>query len=386
MLFNLSPLEIIGILIFVLLIFLAPWFIRSRIISSVTKGTVALEDMVNDAQNILVDLCKDKGRPTHDPTKSIKNFMEFFVIPPVDLDPYKIVKKFEKILDLGEERFKYMTDEIAPNANPEWRSNVIMTLKSIIAINSVAKLVRHNLELAKKTGNLQILIMLQMSLPLIMRIVKAQFEGTKAFSECRPIGDGLGPLVAGLMLKEYTQNDLREMDELVISKKQIDEHNVTIVRAKGPGGRIGKLGKVLTTVIKEENINRIITVDAATKLEGEKTGKVAEGIGIVIGGLGVDKWMIEEELLKRDIKFDAVIVKMSPEEAISDMKPEIADASKKALEVIERSILMSKKGSNILVAGVGNSCGLPNIITDLSQIQIKKENEKSEKEGRRWLF
>jgi len=354
-------------------------------ISSVTKVTTELEGMVNDAQDVLVKLCREKGKPSHDPVKPIKNFMEFFVVPPVDLDPYRIVKKFEKILDLSEDRFKYMVDVIAPTANPEWRSNVIMTLKSIIAINSVAKLVRHNLELARKTGNLQILIMLQMSLPLIMRIVRAQFEGTKAFSEGRPIGDGLGPLVAGMLMKGYKQADLREMDDLVISKKQISERNVSIVRAKGPGARIGKLGKVLTNIIEEENINRIITVDAAAKLEGEETGKIAEGIGVVIGGLGVDKWMVEEELLKRKLKIDAIIVKMSPEEAISDMNQKILEASNKALKVVERSILRSEKGTNILLVGVGNSCGLPNIITDISKIQIKRKEIKT-REGRKWLF
>ena len=59
-----------------------------------------------------------------------------------------------------------MAEVIAPNASDEWKSNIIMTLKATIGINGVAKIVRHNLELAKKTGNIQILLMLQMSLPL----------------------------------------------------------------------------------------------------------------------------------------------------------------------------------------------------------------------------
>ena len=38
--------------------------------------------------------------------------------------------KFESIMDLGEERFKQMTKTIAPHADDEWRSNIIMTLKA----------------------------------------------------------------------------------------------------------------------------------------------------------------------------------------------------------------------------------------------------------------
>ncbi|MBM4241596.1 MAG: DUF1512 domain-containing protein [Euryarchaeota archaeon] len=386
MLFNMGPFDILGILIFILVILILPWAMRTRMISSVTKVAIELEKMVEDAQNILIEVCREKGNPPQDPSKAIQDYIEFFVVPPVDLDPYGIVNKFEKIMEMGEDRFKQMADVIAPAATADWRSNIIMTLKATIGINSVAKIVRHNLELARKTGSLQILLMLQMSLPLILRIVKAQFEGTKAFSEGKPIGDGLGPLVAGMLMSGYSQDDLGEMDDMVVAKKQIDERNVTIVRAQGPGGKVGKIGKVITSIINEKDIKRIITIDAAVKLEGEETGKIAEGIGIVIGGFGIDRWMIEEELTKRDLNTDAIIVKMSPEEAIGNINKKIVDASKKALSVVERSILRSKKGTEILVVGVGNSCGLPNIISDLSQIEIKKEVKTDKKEGKKWLF
>jgi hypothetical protein len=375
MLFGIGPFDIIGIVVFILIIMLLPWLLRTRAISSVSKVTLELEQMVGDAKKILVSLCQEKGKSSENPTEAIENFMEFFIIPPVDLDPYGIVKKFEKILDLGEDRFKQMVNSIAPNADSEWRSNIIMTLKATIGINGVAKLVRHNLELARKTGNLQILLMLQMSLPLIMRIVRAQFEGTKAFSEGKPIGDGLGPLVAGMLMKGFDENDIDEMDDLIVFKRQINDHNVTIARAKGPGGRIGKIGKVVSSIIDQDNIKKIITVDAAVKLEGEETGKVAEGVGVVIGGVGVDRWTIEEEIVKKDIDLDAVIVKMSPEEAISNMNHKIADAAQKALKAIERSISSTNKDFNILVIGVGNSSGIPNIISDISQLEIKKEIE-----------
>ena len=374
-LFGLSPFDIIGILVVVLLIFLIPWIIRIRILSNITRAALELENMVQESKNLLIKISKEKGKPVLDPSDTVEDFMEFFVVPPVDLDPNGIVKKFEKILDLSEDRFKQMVKEIAPLADKETKANIVMTLKATLGINGVAKQVRHNLELARKTGNLQILFTLQMSIPLIMRIVKAQFEGAKTFSEGKPIGDGLGPIVAGLLMKDYKTEYIIEIEDMFVAKKRMEERDLVIARAKGPGARVGKVGKVVKSILEKENIDKIITVDAAVKLEGEETGKIARGIGVVIGGSGVDKWTIEEEIVKRDIDIDAVIVKMSPEEAINNMNQKIADAALEAFKLVERSILNSPDDTNILVVGVGNSCGIKNIVDDISQIEIKKEEE-----------
>jgi hypothetical protein len=384
MLFNLGPLEIIGIIVLILFILLLPRIVRMRLISSVVRSTHELEDMVNESQELLVQLCQEKGNPPKNPRKLVENYLEFFVIPPVDLDPNGIVEKYRKILDLSEDHFLRMARELAPEADPEWTSNIIMTLKSTLGLKGVFKMVRHNLVLAQKTGNLQILLMLQMSLPLIMRIVKAQFEGTRAFSEGKPIGDGLGPLIAGMLLKKHVE--LEERDGMMVGRREMDGRHVIIARAKGPGARVGKLGPTITALIEEEGLKRIITVDAAVKLEGEKTGSIAEGIGVVIGGPGVDKWMIEESMVKEGLETDAVIVKMSPEEAISQMNENILKASKKALCVVRDSIYRSEIGSKVLVVGVGNSSGLPNIITEPGKIDIKKLENEDKTEGRTWRF
>ncbi|MGZ7095770.1 MAG: DUF1512 family protein [Methanobacterium sp.] len=375
MIFGLSSLEIIGILAFIFLIFLIPYILRIRVISGITKSTLELENMVSESKNILIKLSEEKGKPVLDHSQAINDFMEFFIIPPVSLDPYGIVNKFEKILDLSEDRFKQMVKVIAPMADEETKANIVMTLKATLGINSVARQVRHNLELSKKTGNLQLLLSLRMSLPLIMRIVKAQYESVKAFSEGKPIGDGLGPLVAGMLMTDYKTEETKKTEDMYVVYKNMDGRELIIARAEGPGARVGKVGKVVRSIIENGNIHKIITVDAAVKLEGEESGKVAQGIGVVIGGLGVDKWVIEEEIVKRDLDIDAIIVKMSPEEAISPMNQKIADSAKSALDVVNRSIENSPGDVNILVVGVGNSCGIKNIVSDLSDIEIKEEKE-----------
>ena len=221
--------------------------------------------------------------------------------------------------------------------------------------------------------------MLQMGLPLIMRLVKAEYEGVKAFSEGNPVGDGLGPLVSGILMKDLSEDELKYVEDLVIGEKNVEGREVVVVRAKGPGARVGKIGKTVTNIMEERGIKRLITVDAAQKLEGEESGAVAEGIGVVIGGFGVDKWIIEEKMVKNELQVDAIIVKMGPEESMCQMTNKILKSSKKVIEVLENSILLSEPGTNIMVLGVGNSCGIPNTVKDISKINIKEDIKKGKR-------
>jgi len=379
MFLGITPFDIIGIIVVIILIIMIPILLRMRINSSITSYTLEIENMVKESKKKLIKISVEKGNPVNDPTHAVDNFMEFFIVPPVSLDPNGVMDKFETILDLGEERFKQMTKTIAPQADDEWKSNITMTLKATLGINGVAKMVRHNLELSKKTGNLQILLMLQMGLPLIMRLVKAEYEGVKAFSEGNPVGDGLGPLVSGILMKDLSEDELEYVEDLVIGEKNVEGREVVVVRAKGPGARVGKIGKTVTNIMEERGIKRLITVDAAQKLEGEESGAVAEGIGVVIGGFGVDKWIIEEKMVKNELQVDAIIVKMGPEESMCQMTNKILKSSKKVIEVLENSILLSEPGTNIMVLGVGNSCGIPNTVKDISKINIKEDIKKGKR-------
>ena len=217
-----------------------PIILKMRINSSIANYTLEIENMVKESKLKLKKISIEKGNPGNDPTDAIDNFMEFFIVPPVSLDPAGIMDKFESILDLGEEKFQHMTKTIAPNADDEWKSNITMTLKATLGINGVAKMVRHNLELSKKTGNLQILLMLQMGLPMIMRLVKAEYEGVNAFFNGNPVGDGIGPLVAGMFMEELSDDELEYFEDVVIGKKMVDGHEITILRAKGPGAQSRK--------------------------------------------------------------------------------------------------------------------------------------------------
>jgi len=373
MFLGITPFDIILIVGVLMLIVLIPILLRMRINSSIARYALELENMVIESKKNLVKVCVERGKPEKDPTAVLDNYMEFFIAPPVNMDPAGVMKKFELIQNMGEEKFLRMTKTIAPHADDEWRSNITMALKATLGINGVAKLVKHNLELSRKTGNLQILLMLQMSLPMIMKLVRAEYDGANAFSDGKPVGDGLGPLVAGMLMKDLSDDELNYHDDMIIGEMELEGRNIFIVRAKGPGARIGKIGRIVSSILEEKDIKRLITVDAAQKLEGEETGSVAEGIGVVIGGIGVEKWILEEQMVKKDLQVDAIIVKMSPEEAMRNMTRKILEASEKALEILENSILQSEAGTSIMVLGVGNSCGVPNTVKDITKIDIKED-------------
>ncbi|MBC7119258.1 MAG: DUF1512 family protein [Methanobacteriaceae archaeon] len=361
--------DIFSIIFFIILIIFIPIVMRIRIFSTLQKALMEMENMVQESRDIIIKFSKEKDQKTRE---KVNEFLDFFVIPPTDLDPNGIVQKFNKILELSESRFKNMVNTIAPEASRETKANIIMTLKVAIGLNSVYKMIRHNLELAKKTGNLQILIALQMNMPLIMRIFKAQFKGAKAFSKGLPVGDGAGPLTTAMLLKK--DDKIESIDEMIYAKRECNGRKLIILRPEGPGARLGKIAKAVNTLIDKFNIQKIIMIDAAVKMEGEETGKVAEGVGIVIGGTGVEKWFIEDKILKADIEIDSIVIKMSPEEAITQMNKKIFRGCETALERVKSSIERTEDG-NILIVGVGNSCGIPNIIEDPSIIKLKDDEE-----------
>ena len=297
-------------------------------------------------------------RPSAVVKDSVNRFFEFFVIGPVDLDPYGIVRKFDHIIKNEKERFVYFVNQVAPKLDEEKKANIQMGMAGGIELHMIAKIVRHYIELIKKTKSYQIAMIIQMQLPLIERISKALFEGTRSLARGEPIGDGIGPwAVANLMGNEKAKEI--EEDILLVTKK-IDGRTVLLLKAKGPGGRIGYPGKAVEKLTKKHRITRIITIDAAAKLEGEKTGSVAEGVGVAMGGPGVERSYIEGQAVKKNIPIDSIVVKMSAEEAIKPMRAVMVKSFPKIEESMRRSISKTRKGDKVLVVGVGNTSGVGN--------------------------
>jgi len=357
------------ILIIVFFLF-GPRLMVTQTILKLEKEASELEEMAEKSKGYILKSISKKSKK--DAKNKINNFMEFFAVSPVGTDPYGIMKKLDYIIKNYDSRFRYFVNQIIPNESREKQKNIRNALSGAITTHQIAKIVRHYLELIKKYKMFQLAMVLQMQIPLITRIAKAAMHATHAFVDGIPIGDGIGPLVIASLIKEKVRKF--EDEEFVIVKTKLDGRNVWISKAEGPGAATGYPGKFLTKFLKKQRINRIITVDAGLKLEGEKTGTVAEGVGVAMGGIGVERYEIEQVAVKRKIPLDAIAIKVSDEEALMPMKKEIFDSTPRAVDAIKASLKRAKKNEKILIIGVGNTCGIDNNFKTLKEVEKKVKN------------
>ncbi len=373
-----------SLLIFFLLMFLYPKIYMNQIIWKLEAQLKELEEYTKKTKKIAL---KKLGKTDKIKKELLDNFMDFFISFPVDLDPYGIVKKIDHIMDQSERRFDYVVERLAPaKFTKEERKDLKFTLMGALGTNQIFKVVRHYILTIKKTNNLQLAMILQMSMPMLMEIARAQVKATKAFSDNIPIGDAIGPLLASSLKQK---NGKEYAKEVLVSEEKINGVKVWVMKADGPGAALGKMGLAVEKAVNKHKINHIITVDAAAKLEGEKTGKIAQGVGVMMGGIGTTRYKIEDVAVKKDIPLDGVVVKMSPEEASIPMKKEIFKALPKLADTV-KEIVKENKNKRILIIGVGNTCGIGDKKTDIYNLdkkmkpvwaQQKKEEESKKKKS-----
>ena len=149
--------------------------------------------------------------------------------------------------------------------------------------------------------------------------------------------------------------------DTVLAETEYHGRQLYLIKAEGPGGTVGRPGEAVEKLITEvgKPINAIFMIDAALKLEGETTGDIAEGIGAAIGGIGVDKFRIEEVASGHNMPRYASGVKESLIEASSVMKKEIAETVDKVLVIVDKLIEeRTNEGDRVLLVGVGNTLGV----------------------------
>lgn len=378
--------QIFFFILFFGFMFFYPRLMLMQVMFQLERSVRMLED--NSSRGRSIAIHKASRSPSKSVRESITSFMDFFVIEPVSVDPYGVMQKIEHLTNLGEKRFKYFVRNVAPQLSEEEKANMTMTLAGAVSLNQIHKIVRHFVEVVRKTRNLQIAMLLQMQLPMIEKISKAMLKGTESFANGWPVGDSIGPLVASHMIGDSRTKDIAD-DETIVVKKKIKGRNVFVLRAKGPGGRLGKLGKAVEIISKRNRIAKVITVDAAAKLEGEKTGSIAEGIGVAIGGIGVDRSYIEKIATENEMPLDTFVVKMSQEEAIMPMRAEILAAAPHVIKMVESNIADTKEKGDIIMIGVGNCTGIGNTKKEAQKVeelikkvaaQVRKQEKEEEKE------
>ncbi|ARM75746.1 DUF1512 domain-containing protein [Acidianus manzaensis] len=327
----------------------------------VEKSVNMLENYVKDSRNIAEKLLKDKNFP--DPKGFIDRVIDRFVIDPVNIEPTDIISRMKLLMRANEDTIRNMILKYDPNIDAMSRSQIEISTEVVNALNMIYKVIRHYLIMAKKLNSIMLMYQLQMVAPIYVKLAEAYAKAQKVFLQGIPVGDGLGPLVASRFLMNINDKWVPSKDTIA-GTTEIEGRRVIVVKAEGPMATVGTPGEAVQNIIekveKEGNsVSRIITVDAALKLEGEDTGSIAEGMGVAMGDPGPEKIAIERVAAKYNIPIDAVIVKMSMEEAITEMRKEVYEAADKVVAYVKNLILeRTKPGDTIVLLGVGNTAGI----------------------------
>lgn len=351
--------QVVMTLFFILFIFFGQKIQMRIYLLEIDRGLKRLDFIRGQAKDLSLKTIKDIGKPTIDPGPQLNTLMERFLIAPVDMDPSGIVTKFDHLIDVSEMKFKEDVRKIAPSAEEPQVNNLSNLVEASWALNTIYRIVRHFYLLGRKTSSFFIIFQLSALLPLVMQEAEAYLGAAKAFAEGQPIGDGIGPLVASKLMKDKEKRKVEK--DIVVAETLLEDRRVIALKAEGPGGNVGKPGDAIRSIIQENpgKISMVVMVDAALKFEGENSGEISEGIGAAIGGIGTERFKIEEEATKHKIPVYAFIVKESIQEAITPMKKEIMEAAEKVIERVKSLILeRSKPGDTVILAGIGNTIGI----------------------------
>jgi hypothetical protein len=337
----------------------APRIQSMMVLSDVKKNLEKLTILKDKSKKEAVDYLTITCKSPKEGQQRIEQLLEYFTIMPVDLDPSGIVPKIEHVVRLQDDRMRVEIKKIAPEADRLQVSVAQNILEVATSLNQMFKIVRHFYIQGQKTKSIYVLIQLQMIMPMLIQEADALVSALDAFKAAQPIGDGLGPMVAGKFM--YGKEKVEVDQETLYAKAEYKGRNLLVLKAEGPLGSVGRPQTGVEKLITDPNnqVAAMIMIDAALKLEGENTGDIAEGIGAAIGGIGTEKFRIEAAAVKANIPTYAVVVKQSLIDAISVMRKEIADASEKVIAVVQRIIEeKTKEGDTILIVGVGNTLGV----------------------------
>jgi len=370
---------LIWFVLFFVFIMLYPRLMLSQLIHQIEASARKLEAMSARANEMAAKKAGNKNAK-----KEVDKFTDFFVVEPSSLDPYGIVNKIDQLIRQMERRFEEFADSIAPGKSALERRQLDYSLRAAIGLRQLAKIVRHFVELSKKFKNLQLAMIIRMQMPIIEKIAEGEFKGVQAFINGWPVGDSIGPLVA----VSFVEKSKPIATDVVVGEATIEGRKCFVLKATGPQPSLGRTDEAILKIMKSNKISYVVTIDAAQKLEGEKSGSVSEGVGFAMGGYG-QRELIENILLPKKVPIDSVVIKVGMEEAIMPMKKSVYDSLEEARDTVKKAVRRAPKGGKVIIIGVGNSCGIPDNNKNIKEIKdvvykldakMAKE-EKADKKG-----
>ncbi len=346
---------ILSILVLVLFFALFPRLISFQIIYQLKSALDEIKDSAIKAENLFLNSVSEK--PSQEMRESLKPMKNMVVSPPANMDPAGMFRKMEHVLDSSEDKMKDFVNSLNPEMDKEELANNTMAFKGVYGTHQIYVILRHFKRIIEETRNYQLGGMMKMVLPVYKELSDAQKGATDAFVNQIPIGDTIGPMIAASLIEN--EDDVDEVaEDVVVSKEDFEGNEFYVMKSKGPGARLGKYGDAVKAVLEEQDIDKIFTVDAGMRFEGEETGEVVDGTGVLMGGPGVEKSKIEEAAMEHDIPLEGYIIKQSGPQASKPMHKKIWDSKEEAVNILKDEIRNSE--GKLLIIGVGNTCGAGN--------------------------
>jgi len=326
--------------------------------SELKKGIKKLDSFREESRDELIEYLKKNMKLDVDPVKKIEQFLDYFTIMPVDMDPNGIVDKVQHTVRAREDYTREHLKSLSPQISDFELSKVQTLLEIASSLQMIYKIINHMFLTAKKQNNYPLILPLQMILPFIMEQAVAMKDAIPAFKSGQPVGDGIGPMVVGKMMLECPKEIVSF--QTVLAKTDFEDRTLFLLKAEGPGSTVGRPADALDVITSDSKIDAIIMIDAALKMEGEDSASIARGFGAAIGGIGIERFSIEAIATSKKIPIFSIVVKQSVSEAITLMTKEIADtADDVSAQVYEMIQENTKQGQSVVIIGVGNTAGVP---------------------------
>jgi len=354
---QISLIDLIFYLLFFASFFLLPRLLVWQTVSTLEAKAKSYDEMVAKSQRIL--LRKINNRTKLDKKaldESVKGILEYFVVEPDSIEPSGLANKVRQLTQRHDKKLDMFVNDITSGLTPIERKNIAAGFMHTIGIYQISKIIKHFIALIKETNNYQYGILLQMQMPFIDKQVKALSASVPAFANGIPVGDCIGPLYAANLIGDTKTVQISE--GTVMATKFIDGKEVFILKAEGPAANLGNIDEAIRKIVARNKIEKVITVDASGKLEGETTGQVAMGVGFAMGPRGAERFFAESFLVEKNIPVDAVAVKMKPEEALMPMPLEIKNALPRIDKAVRSELKEVKKKA--IICGIGVTVGVGN--------------------------
>ena len=324
----------------------------------IKKGIKKLDNFKEESRSELIDYIQKNLKSKDDSIKKIDQFLDYFTIMPVDMDPNGIVEKVKHTVRSREDYTREHVKLLSPEINDLELAKVQTLLEIASSLQLIYKIVNHMFLTAKKQNNYPLILPLQMLLPFIMEQAEAMKEAIPAFKAGQPVGDGIGPMVVGKMMLNIKKETVAF--QTIFAKTEFENRKLFLLKAEGPDSTVGRPADALETIVSNDKLDAIIMIDAALKMEGEDSASISRGFGAAIGGIGTERFEIEAIATKNNIPIFSIVVKQTVKEAITLMSKEIADqADNVRSQVYEMIQENTQEGQSVLIIGIGNTAGVP---------------------------